>query len=122
MGRKSKYTPEVVKELVKIIAGGHSHKTACGFVGINRDTFYQWMKKYSDFSDTIKKAENQAKIGLLEKIKKAGDDHWQAAAWILERRWPDEFAQKQWPGSDEDGKDRVDELAKIIAESATRNE
>ena len=34
--------------------------TACKQVGINRDTYYQWLKKDSDFKKKVKEIENVA--------------------------------------------------------------
>ena len=93
VGRKTKLTPEVQEELAKIIGAGHTHKSAYEYVGIDQNTFYRGMKK-GEFGDIIKRAESKAKIGFVERVKKASEDTWQAAAWMLERRWPDEFAQK----------------------------
>ena len=49
----------------------------CDLVGINKDTYYTWMKQNPDFSDSIKKAEDarmqffvaEAQKSLLKKIQ-----------------------------------------------------
>ena len=48
-----KYSPELVKQLIKYIEAGINIKTACNAVGIHRDTFYEWLKDETkpDISD-----------------------------------------------------------------------
>ncbi len=94
MGRKTKLTHEVKEQIYLIIADGNTYKVAFQSCGIGESTFYEWMQQ-PEFSELIKKAEAEAKKKLLGTIKAASDTKWQAAAWILERRWPDEFGAKQ---------------------------
>lgn len=51
-----KYSPETTEKLVKHLKKGSTITSACQAVGISRETFYDWMDKKPDFSDTIKKA------------------------------------------------------------------
>lgn len=94
MGRKSKYTPDVVQRLTLAIGLGATYELACHYAGIHPDTFYTWMKAKPDFSDAIKQAEGQAVTKWLAKIEQAASDgNWQAAAWKLERRYPKDYAR-----------------------------
>jgi len=61
--------------------------------GISYQTFNEWRKEKSEFSDAIKKAEVECKAGRIAVIFKAAEEKWQAAAWWLERRYPQEFAK-----------------------------
>lgn len=103
-GRPTKYTPERVKAIVQAIEVGTPYRHAAAVAGINQDTLTDWMKKYSDFSEAIKEAEGRAVIGRLARIRQAEPDHWQAAAWWLERKYPQEFGktveEKQHTGKD----------------------
>lgn len=47
-----------------------------------------------EFREAIKEAEAEAEISRLVKIESAADEHWQAAAWWLERRYPDRYGRK----------------------------
>lgn len=64
MGRPSKYKPEMCDQLIQTFADGHFIGTFCADVGIHKDTFYDWLKKFPDFSEAYKKA------------KCAGDKHY----------------------------------------------
>lgn len=95
-GRRSKYTPETVDKLTQAIRLGATYQLACDYAGITRETFYQWMKGKADFSDAIKRAEGAASVTWLAKIEQAASDgNWQAAAWKLERRYPDQYGRNR---------------------------
>ena len=91
-GRPTKYTPEIVVKLCKWVQEGNCFKDACAREGIHYDTFNEWRRQYSDFSDAIKRAEVICKGNLIQIILKTGEKSWQAAAWFLERRYPKEFS------------------------------
>lgn len=95
MGRRSKYTPETVKKLTDAIKLGATYELACGYAGISFETFRQWRDRKPAFLDAIKAAEGVAAVGWLAKIEKAASDGtWQAAAWKLERRYPEEYGRQ----------------------------
>ena len=89
-----KYSSEIVKEIANYIRAGNSQHDSAILAGINPDTFYSWLKDKSDFSDSIKKAEQVCKSRNIAFIQKAAEITWQAAAWWLERKYKDEFALK----------------------------
>jgi transposase len=114
-GRKSKYTPETVDKLTQAIRLGATYQLACDYAGIHIDTFYQWQKTHSGFSEAIKLAEGDGAIRLLAVIERAanglkGEDGeyilaptWQAAAWKLERRYPQMYGRQAVEISGPDG-------------------
>lgn len=46
-------------------------------------------------SHVLKKAEVERKATLVGRIMDASGDSWQAAAWLLERKYPQEYAKAQ---------------------------
>lgn len=94
-GRPTKYTPETVEKILKAIAVGAPYTHACNFASVGFDAFNEWRAKYPEFAERIKEAEGKAVTGWLAKIEKAASDgNWQAAAWKLERRYPEEFGRR----------------------------
>ena len=104
-GRKLKINEEVIEAFLGAIKGGAPIKSACGCAGISETTFYKWMNwadsdrkdasTYAQFRDNIKKAQGQAAqrwLAIIEKAAMAGS--WQAAAWKLERKYPEEFGNR----------------------------
>ena len=94
-GRKTKYTPETVEKIVKAVRLGATYALACGYAGISTATFHEWMNKKPEFFDTVKEAEGEGSLKLLARIQQEADSGtWQAAAWILERRYWSEYGRK----------------------------
>ena len=89
----AKYSTEMTQEICKYLRAGNSQKDSAILAGISEDTFYTWMKK-AEFSEPIKKAEQECKARNIAFVQKAAEKTWQAAAWYLERRYHDEFALK----------------------------
>lgn len=88
-GRKTKYTPDTVKRLTDAITLGATFGHACKYAGISEDTFARWRKQYADFAEAIEAAEGKGILQWLAKIEAAANNgSWQAAAWKLERRYP----------------------------------
>jgi predicted aldo/keto reductase-like oxidoreductase len=116
-GRPIKLTPELQEELVKVIRAGNYIETACAYVGINKTTFYDWLKRgarekerlaknpnarpkkseapFVELSNAIEKALAQAEIRDVAIIGKAAEENWQAAAWRLERKFPERWGRKE---------------------------
>ena len=123
-GRPGKLTPETIETLVDMVRDGNPFVTACEAAGINKDTRINWMrdakKRLDDasqfvslhpdkedeiyravskhlevqlFLETIK-AEADYKKTLLKRVKKQSKRDWKAAAWLLAKRWPNEFGEK----------------------------
>ena len=52
-GAPSKYTPEVVARIVEALEKGATYKLAAQYGGITFETFNQWRKELSEFSDLV---------------------------------------------------------------------
>lgn len=77
-GRKTKYTPELVKRICGLVEKDtYTVSELCESVGIDESTFYRWKTDKSEFCEAIKKAEErrldnfvvEAKRSLLKKIQ-----------------------------------------------------
>lgn len=104
VGRPSKVSTEVTDMLLEQIQLGQSYKMACQRAGIHYSNFRRWIKKgekaktgeYREFCDRLKEAEAMGTESMLENIRRAGNKgHWQADAWILERRHPEDFGRSR---------------------------
>jgi hypothetical protein len=101
MARPTKLTAEVEERLVDAISVGATYKDACACAGISYQTFLNWQKRaeredderFVGFLDRIKRAQGQAALVLLAQIKEAAKRDWRAAAWSLERRYPDSYGR-----------------------------
>ena len=92
-GRKSKDTPENRQTIINAVEQGVPYRHACAMAGLSEDTFARMREKSAEFAEAIKAAEGRAVAGRLARIRMAENDHWQAAAWWLERKYPQEFGK-----------------------------
>lgn len=101
-GRKTKLTKELTDEIVKRIRAGNYIKVACQAVGISHTAYFDWIKKgeegiepYDEFLYAVKKAEGEAHVNYVAIIASQAPTQWQAAAWWLERKFPDKWGRKE---------------------------
>jgi len=104
-GRPSKLTPELQERILQLIRKGNYIEVACAAVGIDKSTYYKWLQrgqqaksgKYFDFFIAAKKAEREAETAFLDRIREAAfkDKDWKAAAWYLERKYPERWGRKE---------------------------
>lgn len=88
-GRRTKYTPETVRRIVEAVRLGATYELAMAYAGIGHTQFHVWMNTKPEFAEAVKNAEGAAAVGWLAKIEQAAaEGNWQAAAWKLERRYP----------------------------------
>lgn len=117
MGRPTKLTPEVRKNIVDAIQAGNYIETAAAYAGISKPALYDWLKRgakekqrlaknprarilkeeaiYVDFSNAVEKALATAEVRDVLIIGRAAEEQWQAAAWRLERKFPDRWGRRK---------------------------
>lgn len=100
-GRNSKYTPEVVEQIVNTIATGVPKKYAAMYAGIGESTLYAWENgkggipsaAVREFRESIMRAEAAGVVSRLARITKAGQNgDIKADQWYLEHVHADAFA------------------------------
>ncbi len=87
----AKIKNEVWDEIIKYIESGLTFRDAYELAGISNYSFYTKIKQDSNYYNSIKRALVKFKQYHLNKIRK--DESWQSSAWILERKFKDEFAR-----------------------------
>lgn len=92
-GRPTKRTPENRKIILDAIEQGVPYRHAAAMAGMDEDTLLKWRASDTELSESIKAAEGRAVMNRLLRIRLAEPDHWQAAAWWLERKYPQEFGK-----------------------------
>jgi transposase len=118
--RPTKLTPEVQERIAVLIRAGNTVEVAAGATGIGRGTFYEWMARgekdgaanrpHRNFRAAIEQARNESEAAMVARIAKAASNgSWQAAGWLLERRYPERWTKREQMPKGEEG-DRLDEL------------
>jgi transposase len=105
-GRKSKLTRDVEARVVAIIAAGNHLEVAAAAGGIGLRTLHDWMARgnpagtarrdapYRRFRAAVERAQAEGEATLVTRIQKAAaNGSWQAAAWLLERRYPERYTK-----------------------------
>jgi len=123
MARKTKLSPEIQEQICKHISIGVPFKYAALACGISERTLYNWLErgekekrgKYFQFLQAVKEAEARSivrDIAILEKAAQEGK--WQAVAWRLERRHPQDFGRKDEFRLEHSGKIDISVLKKYL--------
>ena len=87
---KNKATPKTLKIIFDAIRSGASQRDESALARVSEDTLSLW-KRDSDFSEQMRQKEVQFKMDQVKVVEKAAQKSWQAAAWLLERKYPNEY-------------------------------
>jgi hypothetical protein len=111
-GRPSKLTLELQAEMIVLFKAGNFVETTCGTVGIDKSTFYDWIKKgknsnhpknkYRKFQEAVEQAMAWSEARNVALITKLSEENWRAAAWMLSRKHPDKWGKKKYEDFDLD--------------------
>jgi hypothetical protein len=102
-GRPPKLDPATTEKVVQAIIAGCSRADAARYAGVGESTLRRWIARgraekegaFADFADAVLDAEAKASVlanGCIAKAIRNGD--WKAAAWFLERRFPERYAPR----------------------------
>lgn len=125
MSLRTKCTPELTKEICKVLAAGNYIEVACKYVGMGISTFYQWRnrgeaelervaenprarirkseKPYVEFAEATKKAHAAAEVHSVVRIREAAKDDWRAASWYLQYGQRERWGKKTVEVTGKDG-------------------
>lgn len=92
-GRPTSLTPDLAEKVFECLRLGLSYVQTCDAVGVSLASFRRWRKRKPLFRAGVKRAEAEAVALRLAVIQAAAAKSWQAAAWWLERRHPDQWAK-----------------------------
>jgi transposase len=96
---KPKCTNDAIEAAIKLKKGGANDKDIAAALGVTAETFCRWKNdpktdKQQQLSQGLKKAEadyKNALVGII--LRDASQRDWKAAAWLLERKYPEEYAR-----------------------------
>ena len=104
--RKSKLTMEMVETAIALKERGIYDCDIIEALGVHPSTFYRWLADGETarpgsckraLCDGLKKANVGFKSSLHDTILRASEkpQYWTAAAWMLERRFPDQYGKAE---------------------------
>lgn len=108
--------PAKVELMVAAVQAGQPYSRAAALAGVPVRQFHAWMKRgreaieaevthdelnepgpferddpYQGFAERIIAASARGELRILSHVNKAAERDWRAGAWLLERRFPDEY-------------------------------
>jgi len=93
--------PPVLDEMKKsrilaIVSLGCSQNVAAQYVGCAPSTIQRTAERDPKFAAALSQAKCHAELGLIRQIRNAAKKarHWRAAAWALERGFPERYAPR----------------------------
>lgn len=93
---RSVMTDEVIAKILRTVALGIWPDRAAQMHGITTSAMRQHKKRNPEFVTALEKAEAEAESGIHGKILRHMDKQWTACAWMLERRWPERWAKREY--------------------------
>lgn len=82
------------RELCAILAMGCSRRVAAEYVGCAVSTIRRQAQRNAAFRDRLARAEAHQEMAHVKHVADAAQEakNWRAAAWLLERRYPERYA------------------------------
>jgi hypothetical protein len=84
-----------IEQVLEFISQGLSQGDALSLVGVAYSTWNGWMKNDPELVADIKRAEISLKVKHLQNIQRHSENDVRASQWLLARKFPSEFGEKQ---------------------------
>lgn len=85
----------MIEAILANLREGLTKEVACSQAGINSRTLYNWCEDDAELALDVQAAIDVSQAVLIKAVTSAAFTDWRAAAWMLERRWPGDFAAKR---------------------------
>jgi len=128
MGRKTKLNEATKMKFLQGLKLGLTYDLAASYAGVDRTTIYNWMRRgqdedegiYVDFFNAVKQSEGLCAAQCMTRIIRAAENgQWQAAGWIMERRYGYRQRQDITVSGADDALDNAENMIDRIAEIAS---
>jgi hypothetical protein len=113
------------RDIIAILSVGCSRTTAAQYVGCHVSTITRTAARDPEFEEQVRQAESLLEIKHLKNIDAAAKDtrYWRAAAWALERRWPQRWGPRRAASlSAEQVGQALEQFAQLVVEEVTEVE
>ena len=82
------------REICALVSVGCTLQSAAKHVGCSRATVHREACRNPEFAEQLRCAERDSHLRPVKTLSQAVCDNWRAAAWLLERTCPEEYARK----------------------------
>lgn len=90
-------TPAMREAVMTAFRTGADYATACGLAGISVSVLSRWLTEDSELAEAVQKSRAEHIQTTLARLRELPAGRWQAAAWELERIYPERFGQGTRP-------------------------
>lgn len=129
VGRHTILGADVQRRLVQVLRAGGYPETAASVAGVGYSTLKKWLKRgqestrpedepYRQLASAVEQARAESEARNVALIAQAATTNWLAAAWLLERAYPERWARAsqrekppEQPAAPADPFTELDELA-----------
>lgn len=123
---KGKYEKWLKKENLLLLEGwardGLTDEQIAKNIGITVSTFYEWKKKYSEISESLKNGKEVVDYEVENALlSSALEGNTTAQIFWLKNRRPDKWRDKQKEETDKTALDKLDSILKEIKDDAERS-
>jgi hypothetical protein len=115
-GRPRILDSQKTSSICTIVAAGGSLRAAARYVGCSINTIRREALRNESFKKQLGEAQLHAHLSPLKALRDAYQTHWRAAAWMLERTNPRQFARPSPKGYNPE---EVSEILEEIIETAS---
>ena len=97
---RDKCTKQAIRDARRLKRSGANDCDIAAFLGVHPSTFSHWLnhprtENQRQLCQALKRDETEYKGALLTIIAKSAQERdWKAAAWLLERKYPDEYGRR----------------------------
>jgi transposase len=92
MARPPKLTPELQQLIASRVRAGIPVEVAVRACGVGTSTHYRWQAQHPEYRELVHQARAEGELHRVAQITVAARTDWKAAAWYLEREFPDRWA------------------------------
>lgn len=105
----TKLTDQLIDEITTYIENGMNNRDSAHMCFITEATLYRWLREADEVDENgkplkrykmqrkLKKAMQKSQAAFkayhVQNVIQASKKHWQASAWMLERRFPEEYGR-----------------------------
>jgi hypothetical protein len=114
INRLEEFSESPWQTLMALLKGGLPRRAAANYLGISPATIAERMARDPLFAADVRQAEMFCQIRLLELMLRHSERSWRAAAWLLERLYPERYAKRE-PSATSQPDAKVLALRKLVA-------
>lgn len=88
-----KEAAEIAEKMGDALSRGLTFEQACIYVSVSPIEVRRYAESHPEFFTALNESEMQFSMYLIDKIMRHAGDNWKAAAWLLERKYPEKWGE-----------------------------